>query len=162
MRLERTRLVLEKSQAVVSGAKLEQDAFANYVTEYILIVFYSEVEEKIKEIIGDALKKSSNESISDFLTTTLDTIIRRIDKKELCKTLSYFGDGKKNAFVAGIDEAIFSKYQSFLNNRHNVAHVGKTVEVSWSDVQEIVDVGEAVLSAFNAALKVNNGNPDGI
>lgn len=154
MRLERTRLVLENSQAVISSAKLEQDVFANYVTEYILIIFYSEIEEKIKGIIGAALKGASNESISDFLTNTLDTIIKRIDKKELCKTLSYFGEDKKEAFVAAVDSSVFSKYQSFLNNRHNVAHLGKTVEVSWSEVQEIADIGESVLSAFQTVLAI--------
>jgi hypothetical protein len=156
MRLERTRIVLEKSQAVVSSAALEQDVFANYLTEYILIIFYSEFEEAIKIIIGDVLKSSSNENIADFLTTTLDTIIKRIDKRDLCKTLVYFGEDKKSSFIAEVDASIFSKYQSFLNNRHNVAHAGKAVEVSWTEVQKIAEIGETVLSSFKKSLEVNN------
>jgi len=153
MRLNRTRLVLEESQAVIASRQPGQGVVANYLTEYILIIFYSEVEENLKIIIGNKLKSSSNAEIANFITSKLESILNRVEKKELCKTLLYFGEEKKRAFIAEVDESTMTKYKGFIANRHNVAHVNKTVETSWLDVQSIADIGESVLGAFQEALE---------
>ncbi len=156
MRLERTRLVLEKSQAVVSQGQLGQDIFASYITEYILIVFYSEIEEMIQKFIFEKLESQGESEIANFICSMARAQIKRIKKSELSDTLGYFSKHKKDYFNKELDEQKIAKYQNFILNRHNTAHANGSVTVSWSDVQEIAEVGEEIVRKFKEALYINN------
>lgn len=153
MKLNRTRLVLEEAKRVLVDHLVQQSPMASYLTEYILIIFYSEVEEKINEttykFIGNAI---SSPAISDFLYKSKKSILQRIKKGELCDTLELFGKNKKTIFLSLITESEFQQYQNFMINRDKVAHSMGDVTISWLEVQKIADVGEKIIKCFIEAL----------
>jgi len=152
MHLDRTKLVLDKALAVLKVIKTDKDLIASYFSDYILIVFFSELEEKIKESLHEALLKATTKELSVFLSTTMDTIFKRIDKKNLGKTIKYFGGSNKERFDSLLDDGTSQKYINFIENRHKVAHPGESVTVSWEEVKEVVNVGEKVINAFRLSL----------
>ena len=62
-------------------------------------------------------------------------LFKRIDKKDLEKTIGYFGEHKKNHFILCVNniqlegENIIQKYKNFIENRHLVAHSKNNISV---------------------------------
>lgn len=153
MELNRTRFALEKTKAALDLLDEDRVLISNYFTEYVLVIFCSEMEEKIKFSLEKALQNNTSDDLTLFITNTLDTIFKRICKKDLAKTVRYFGEDKFNNFKSLIDDTTAQKYANFVSNRHSVAHPG-SVNVSWQEIQTIADVGEAILSAFRTSLNI--------
>jgi|GEM_PF-3491921 len=162
MRLEKTRLVFEESKKVVTGNTSESELVASYLVasylaEYILIIFYAEMEEKIDKIIGNFIKKHSNSGISEFLCNLFKNRFKHIDKQKLRETLKLFGKHKGNRFdklVKNSDSAdsVFSKYSNFIEARHSIAHSGVSKNISWNEASEVADIGEKILEIFEDSL----------
>lgn len=152
MKLNRTRFALEKTKAALNCIDEDKVLISNYFTEYMLVIFCSEMEEKIKSALEEALQNSTSDNLTLFITNTLDTIFKRICKKDLAKTVRYFGEDKRDNFNSLIDDATVQEYANFVNDRHNVAHPGKSINLSWEEIQPIADVGEKILSAFRTSL----------
>lgn len=155
MQLDRTSFILEKAKLALSDVKNDRELISTYFTEYILITFSSEMEEKVKASLHEALSDASTEKLAEFITSTMATIFKRICKKDLAKTVGYFGAEKKEIFNHELDDRTIQEYGNFIENRHNVAHSGKTVTVSWDEIQNIVTIGEAILNAFRVSLEIN-------
>ena len=107
----RTKLVLEKFSLVLS--KIGDDTeLKNYFTGYILIVFYCEFENQLKKALKETLEKNSTEQLSTFIMETMDTIFKRINKKDIEKTIKYFGTKKKQKFQSLINDTTIQQYNN--------------------------------------------------
>lgn len=154
--LNRTKLVLDKAKKSSDELTQDKELIQGYLTEYILIVFYAEVEEKIKIVLHDAISKASNESIAHLISNSIEIIAKRLCKKDLAKTVKYFGKENLEKFNETVDEQSVQRYGNFIANRHCIAHPGQTVSVSWIEIQEICTIGEHIIGAFKEALDVSS------
>lgn len=104
-----------------------------YFTEYLLVVFYSEMEIKIQEEIEREYKRIGNTSISEFLNNTsdLDCVYKGI-KKEFIASREERLRKKKNkskrnfpnilSILSDADSRYLPLYESFILGRHAAAH----------------------------------------
>lgn len=155
LEFRRTQFVLEKCNSVLSNLKTDDDKeiIGNYFTEYILIVFYREFEDKFKDIVKVKLKEGSTGEVLSFINHTMSTILKRIDKKDIEKTIGYFGVEKKNRFTSLVKESIYQKYKNFLTNRHNVAHSNTSFSISLEEVKDIHQVGKEMIKSISESLQ---------
>ncbi len=160
MQLARTRLVLENARAAIQALAfqdtLQDNLIANHLTEYLLVVFYAEVEDFIEKTVFEKIRSNGNSEIAAFISEMGRSQIKRIKKSELADTLKAFSPLKRDRFNASVDESVVMKYQNFILNRHNISHINNSVTISWTDVQEIVDVGENILEKFQEAIEQND------
>lgn len=156
MLLDRTRLVRDNAQSILKETKTDKDLIASYFSSYILIVFCSEIEEKIKKSLHEALLKETTEELTEFINKAMDKIFKRIDKKELGQTIQYFGKKRKEKFDSLLNKETSQQYKNFVENRHKVAHARESVTVSWGEVQKVVSVGEKIIGAFRQSLGLKN------
>ena len=96
----------------------------------------------------------------------MDTIFRRMDKNDLKKTISYFGNKNKNKFESLMADKvdIWRQYQKFIENRHNVAHSNNPISLSWEEMidetnqkgaeKSIDKVGEEIISVVRESLEL--------
>ena len=148
---KRTRYIFDKLSFALKETEHDSE-LRSYFTQYILVVFYSEFEDKLKDVLQEALKFHSTEGLSQFISKAMDTVFNRIDKKNLVKTIAYFGNDRKNKFKSLISEADLQKYQTFIENRHKAAH-GDSIALSWEEAKSMTQVGERLIEAIHESLK---------
>ena len=170
IKFNRTKQVLEKFSEVLSklkksgGAKYSGNIgeIKSYFTDYVLIVYYSEFETKLEQILKMVLEKRSTQELSNFISNTMSSIFKKVDKKNIQKTVNYFGEIEKNKFKTWMDsnKITLQKHQNFVENRHAVAHVQGNKSVSWEEVKgeevkegkSIDQVGEQIILAVAESL----------
>ena len=79
MKLERTSAILSEIEAA-SQTLTEIGAVQNFLAQYAAIALYSEMEEKVAEIVKSRLGLYTHPLIVTFITTSMDDIIRRTPK----------------------------------------------------------------------------------
>ena len=147
---KKTRYVFDKLSFALN--KTEDDSeLKSYFTQYILVVFYSEFEDKLKDALQEALKAHSTEGLSQFISKTMDAVFKRTDKKDLLKTIAYFGNDRKDKFKSLISEEDLQKYQTFIENRHKAAH-GDSISLSWEEAKNMTNIGERIIAAIQESL----------
>ena len=147
---DRTKLTLEESKKVADDLN-QSSPVLGYLTEHLLVVFVAELESELKLIIKDVLVKNSNSSIANLISEALGNIVRRTKQKDLLETIKYFGNDRKEVFLNNVPEEILARYKNYITNRDDFAH-GKSINLTWADVQSITDDGEEVLQALQAAI----------
>ena len=162
IKFRKTNLILRRFDSVLSKINDDKE-LEKYFTEYVLIIFYSEFEENLKSVLKGFLQEYSNEKIANFIGDTMHFIFKRIDKKDLEKTISYFGEDKKNHFISCVDKiqlegekSVIQKYKNFIENRHLVAHSKCNISVSWEEVKKIDKIGEKVIQTVKGSLYNNH------
>lgn len=153
LKFQRTKLAFEKFSSVLSKLGGDEE-LKNYFTEYILIVYYCEFEDKLKKIFRKILEKNSTKELSAFISNTMDHIFRRIDKKDIQQTIKYFGKEKENKFKLLMKEnsSYVQKHQNFILNRHAVAHPKGSILISWKEIEDIDKIGEQMIRIVNKSL----------
>jgi len=148
-----TRIVLENMSCAVK--KIDDininQSVSGYLTQYVLIAFSADLERELKIIICEILERNSTPFLSAFITNTLGSIISRTKKRELADTVGMFGNDKREKFLKIVDDEVFARYQNYLVNRDEAAH-GKSINLTWADIQRIVEDGEKVMLAFREAI----------
>jgi hypothetical protein len=124
---------------------------AAYLTQYLLILIYSEWEKKIKEIVSKRADRASDAHLSTFVKSAIDRVdIRTSDLRGL---LGRFGGDYKEAFSKNVAPETEQAYQDIIDNRHNVAH-GRVQNMTLSDLQRQFRESLKVLDAFANVLGV--------
>ena len=98
--LSRTRLATKSVSERVSD--LNDPEVESFLVQYLAIVFYSEMEAKFAQLVGNVFEKLTNERISNFLSRNQASIIKRINKSDINAFVESFGEDTKKKF----DEAI--------------------------------------------------------
>ena len=146
---------MKKSKELTSNAKLKK--FESYFTEYILIVFHREFEEKLKHILQKALEKYAGPKAAELIKRIKDPLFKRISLEDIKKTVGYFGPKKKERFKSSlekIDRKDQQQYKNFINNRHSVAHSLGNISISWGETEKIDETGTKILKAVCISLKL--------
>ena len=140
----------ESGEFALSQTKKDSE-LRSYFTQYILVVFYSEFEDKRKDALQEALKAHSTEGLSQFISTVMDTLFKRMNKTKLLKTIAYFGNDRRGKFKSLISEEDLQKYQTFIENRHKAAH-GASISLSWEEAKNMTNIGERIIAAIQESL----------
>ena len=145
MKLEKTRSKIEHFKEII--LKIEKSdpnysTFLNYVTEYIVVIFYAEVEGCVKTIIQDKLRSAglSNEGVS-FIEKNLR---HNYNNQVLAIVEDFKGKSEKEKF-----EKLkhFKEFQNLIDMRHYIAHhrTGSKSPKTWQEIQNIAEIGEDIL-----------------
>ena len=170
IKFNRTKQVLKRCSEVLDnlektgGTQYSNNIgeIKNYFTEYILIIYYGEFEDKLTQTLQMVLERNSTQELSKFISNAMRSIFNRVDKKDIQKTINYFGETEKERFHSWVvnNEAVIQKHQNFVENRHAVAHVQRNRSVSWAEIKgkerkegkSIDQVGEQIILAVTKSL----------
>ena len=146
MKLSRTRTIFEILDAQIAALKL--DTFIqNCLAQYLAVVFYAEMEERIADIVSQQLQKFTNTLIGRYLAANLDKIIRRTPKSEIADLLSNFGDEFKLAFNKLISDTDVSIYSNVITSRHGVGH-RRGSNITMLEIHSGIEAAEKILDAL--------------
>ncbi|MDX2083243.1 MAG: hypothetical protein SFV53_04585 [Rickettsiales bacterium] len=145
MKLEKTRSKLEHFKEIISKIKRTDPnyfVFLNYITEYIVVIFYAEIEDCVQKIVSNRLQQAglSVEGIS-FIEKNL----RRNYNNDLLRIVEDFkGKHDKKSFEKLTH---FQKFKNLIELRHCIAHARQEArpQMTWQEIQDIAKVGENMM-----------------
>ena len=125
------------------------DAIKKYFTDYVVITFYSEIEEKLHGIMNSHREEFEKINLSSFL-------FRKNVRKRMLVLPGLSADTMNECFriKEKIKNEFFQSYKTIIDRRHQIAHGGvdKQSNVSWEEVEEIYLVGEKIMRAIEKHL----------
>ena len=98
MKLTRTRASYELIIRELGDARRDQ-FIESCLAQYLAVTFYSEMEERVAEIISSHLKRFTGSRIGRYLAANMDSLIRRTPKSDMAK------------LVGSLDEAFRTKFE---------------------------------------------------
>lgn len=114
-------------------------------------MFYAEMEERVKEIVGERFADGGDRKLAHFLRKTNDGLLKRMKRKELAETISLFGDDCKEAFLARFPPEELDSYSNVIRDRHDTSH-GEGADVTLSEVAKAAAVAERMLAAIREII----------
>lgn len=151
MRLARTAFAYDEIRSFL-GDNQGNPLVESYFVQYLLIAFYSEVEEKLKEIIRSRLNQIGDAKVSHFIFKTNEGMIKRVKKSEINDLLKKFDCGDGDIVSDILDNPNLQPYFDAITNRHLVSHhdgSNMTLEYFGS----ALPCGEAILNAVESAIQ---------
>lgn len=147
MNLNRTRVAYTFIRDHVANEK--PDSFIeSCLAQYLAVIFYAEVEEKISEIITLHLKRFTASRLGHFLSANMDNIISRTPKSDIAKILGLMDEGFKSQFNQAVAQNDVSFYSNIIRARHNVGHKqGATVNLN--EIMQGIDAADKILVAID-------------
>jgi hypothetical protein len=121
------------------------------LAQYLVVVFYSEMEERISEIISSHLVRFTDTRIGTFLTSNMDNIIRRTSKSDIAKLVGSFDDAFQNNFNQAVTDQTISAYANIIQARHNVGH-RQGSPIALSEIPSGLDAADLILDALDTCL----------
>lgn len=147
MPLDRTHTVLEIIASRFPPRTLDP-AIDSFLAQYVAVVLYSEMEEKVSELIQAKLTTHSNSTIAAFLHSNMEKIIRRTPKSDIADLVSQFDKGFKETFNSLISDATATRYMNVINARHQAGH-GKGASVALGEIQMGLAAANEILAALD-------------
>ena len=123
----------------------------SYLVQYLLVAFYSEVEEKIKEIISNRILNIQDRKVASFILTTHDAMLRRVKKSDINDVLKKFNCGEGDIISNLLGDNNIQAYFDAITNRHLVSHQSGT-NMTLSRFHEALTSAEMILNAVEQAL----------
>lgn len=147
MPLNRTNTVLEIIVSQCPPATLGP-AIDSFLAQYVAVVLYSEMEEKVSELIKAKLTTHSNSTIAAFLHSNMEKIIRRTPKSDIADLVSQFDMSFKETFNKLIPDATVTRYMNVINARHQAGH-GQGASVALVEIQMGLAAANEILDALD-------------
>jgi len=147
MPLVRTRAAYELVQADIL-ANTPDKFIESCLAQYLAVIFYAEMEERVTEIISSHLKRFTGSRIGQFLTANMDHMIGRVPKSDMARLLGLLGEEFKQKFNGLIEEREVSIYSNIIQARHNIGHKhGSEIEIS--EIMPAIEAADKILSALD-------------
>src|ERR1700719_211743 len=147
MNLSRTRAAFDIINAQVGTTKPDQ-FIESCLAQYLSVILYAEMEERISEIVTMQLQKFTNRPIGQYLTQNMEKIIRRTSKSDIASLLAAFGDKFKYAFNELVSETDVSLYSNVITARHSVGH-RQGSNITLIEIHEGIDAADKILIALS-------------
>lgn len=150
MHLVRTTFALEevKNHLQRSG---RDPLIEIYLVQFLLVAFYAEVEEKIKDIISVRLSLIADTRVASFVFKTNEGMLKRVKKAEINDVLNKFGCGDGDVISARLPDINLQPYFDAITNRHKVSHDDGT-SMTLEDFAKALPCAEAILDAVQTAI----------
>jgi hypothetical protein len=155
MRLVRTQFAYEEIIAHLAGSGADP-LIENYFVQFLLVSFYAEVEEVIKNVVSNRLSNIRDEQVAHFILQTNEAMIRRIKKSEINDILQKFkcGDGDILAREGG--DFNFQPYFDAITNRHLVSH-GEGASMTLDGFSKALPCAEFIFDVVERLLCPSDG-----
>ena len=150
MRLVRTSFAFEEATAYIAHAG-SNSLIESYFVQYLLVAFYSEVEERVKEIISQRLNEISDRKVASFIFKSNEAMLRRVKKAEINDVLHKFDCGDGDIISHLLGDMNLQPYFDAITNRHMVSH-RDGVNMTLDDFSKALPCAEAILDALELAL----------
>lgn len=145
--LERTALVIETSRRHVSAIpndSADKALISAYLAGIACVIFYSEMEERVRDVLKKRLAVGGDTKLATFLFKTNEGILKRIKKTDIAETVSLFGEEMKGLLNERIAPDKVEKYSNVILKRHNTSH-GPGLDVTLMEVEEAMQIAEEML-----------------
>ncbi|KQU49767.1 hypothetical protein ASG67_11750 [Sphingomonas sp. Leaf339] len=157
MRLARTAFALDEVQGFLRGGE-NNPLVESYLVQYLLVAFYSELEEHVKGIIAARISQVQDRKVAYFVAKTHEHMLKRVKKSEINDVLQKFGCGEGDVISSLVGDLNLQPYYDIITNRHLVSHQGGT-NMTMSQVAAALPVAEVVLNALAGALAADEVPP---
>lgn len=157
MRLARTAFALDEVQVFLHGVE-GNPLVESYLVQYLLVAFYSELEEHVKSIIAARIAQVQDRKVAHFVAKTHEQMLKRVKKAEINDVLQKFGCGEGDIISTLVGDLNLQPYYDVITNRHLVSHQGGT-NMTMSQVAAALPVAEVVLTALAGALAADETSP---
>lgn len=154
MSLDRTDAILRIVEEAIKDGALPGPT-QSFLAQYIAVVLYSEMEEKVSDIVKTHLEKFTDQAVAEFVTNSLAELIKRIPKSDISKLTARFGDDFKVRFNNAVEERRVSFYSNVITARHEIGH-SRGSNITISEVRE----GHAAANHILDVLKDCLAPPD--
>jgi hypothetical protein len=150
MRLVRTSFAFDETNAYIESTQ-KNSLVESYFVQYLLIAFYSEVEEHVKKIISKRLDEVQDRKVASFIFKSNEGMLRRVKKAEINDVLQKFDCGEGDVISGLVGEMNLQPYFDAITNRHMVSH-RDGVSMTLEDFAKALPCAEAILNALELAL----------
>lgn len=151
MRLIRTSFALEEVSEFLEKTQ-SNPLIDSYLVQYLLVAFYSEMEDRIKEVVTSRISQIMDSKVSHFVSKTNENMLKRVRKAEINDVLHKFNCGEGDVISSLVGDLNIQPYFDAITNRHLVSHQTGT-NMTLSRFIEAVACAEAILDAVELALK---------
>ena len=153
-RLLRTNQVVETSErhlSSISDTNLDKLEISNYFAQIATVVFFSEMEKNLKEIVKSRFRHGGDEKLATFLSKTNEKLLSRMKRKEISDTVALFGDACKDDFQSRFPPSDLEIYSNVIKDRHETSH-GDASSVTLLEVKQAVEIAERILVSVEEVI----------
>jgi hypothetical protein len=151
MRLARTSFALEEITKFLDST-FRNPLVESYLVQYLLVAFYSEVEEHVKDIISNRINTIGDRKVASFVYKTNEGMLKRVKKSDINDVLQKFGCGEGDVISNILGDINLQPYFDAITNRHLVSHQGGT-SMTIDRFSAAIPCAETILQALEDALK---------
>lgn len=126
-----------------------------YLVQYLLVSFYAEVEERIKEIITVRLSEINDRKVASFIFKSNEAMIKRVKKAEVNELLGKFDCGEGDIISGMLQDMNLQPYFDAITNRHLVSH-DQGASMTLDYFGQALPCAEAILGAVRRAIASDN------
>lgn len=150
--LQRTEFALEHVKKHLEEHGSSGSLIESFLVQYLLVSFYSEMEERVKETIKSRLHFKGDKKLENFVYKTHESMIKRIKKSDIKDIVLLFGDDCKDKFGGSISEMDISLYSSAIENRHITSH-GSGGTITLVQMEKALGSAEKILDSLKRAIQ---------
>lgn len=154
--LGRTSAILEVIEAAADSGDLPGPT-QSFLAQYLAVVMYSEMEEKVADIVKSHLEKFTHESVATFVTSSLNDVIKRVPKSDISKLAARFGESFRVKFNKSLDDRKITIYSNVISARHEIGHK-RGSNISLSEVKMGCAAADYILETLLSCLSENEPN----
>lgn len=124
----------------------------NFLVGHLLVVAYSEIEQKVSDIFSARMTVENDRKLSDFIKKTNKSMMKRVKKSDIKEMAKNFGDDSQKDFIDHLSDDEIRAYSNIIENRHSTAH-STGHQLRLSDLETGIDAAEKVLDALAIAIR---------
>lgn len=151
MRLSRTSFAFDEIKQFLQDAG-NNPLVENCLVQYLLVAFYSEVEERIKEIISARISNIQDRKVAAFVFKSNEGMLKRVKKSEINDVLQKFDCGEGDIISGLVGGVNLQPYFDAITNRHLVSHQSGTT-MTLNRFGEALSCAETILDTVEIALR---------
>lgn len=151
MKLTRTSFALEEIEQFLAVSEANP-LIENCLVQYLLVSFYSEVEERIKAIIHTRINSIQDRKVANFVFKTNEGMLKRIKKAEINDVLQKFDCGEGDIISTLVGNLNLQPYFDAITNRHLVSHQGGTT-MTLSQFSEALSCADVILNKVEEVIQ---------
>lgn len=122
-----------------------------YLVQFLLVAFYSELEEKVKQIIADRIELIDDHKVAGFIFKNQESIFKRVKKSDINTVLQNFKCGDGDVLQAHLGEMNLQPYHDAITNRHLVSH-DDGASMTIGEFANVLPCAEAILEVLSREL----------
>lgn len=150
MFLSRTSFAYEETRHHLTAVG-RNPLIETYLVQYLLIAFYAEFEERMKEIVSQRLSLIADRKVAAFIVKLNEGMIKRINKTDINDLLKKFDCGDGDIISGRVGELNLQPYFDAVTNRHKVSHdQGSTMTLDGFGAA--IPCAEAILNVVKEVL----------